>query len=76
MDENGILGVTNYKWVTCGMVFLPMVLDHGFVKPQRVSKWQITIKGGLGEVFESSSLVCKNGARRSLSKSESEFEFW
>ena len=52
MDENDILGVTNYKWVTCGMVFLPMVLAHGFVKLQMVSKCQITIKGGLGEVFK------------------------
>ena len=23
MDEYGILGVTNYKWVTCGMVSCP-----------------------------------------------------
>ena len=45
---------------------------HGFVKPKMVSKWKITIKGGLGEVFESSSLVCKTGARRSLSESKSE----
>ena len=30
MDENGILGVRNDKWVTCGMVILPMVLAHGF----------------------------------------------
>ena len=61
MDKNGILGVTNYKWVTCGIVVLPMVLDHGFVKPQMVFKWKITIKGGLGEVFESSIFVCKTG---------------
>ena len=75
MDENVILGVTNDKWVTCGMVVLPIVLAHGFVKPQMVSKWQITIKGGLGEVFESFCLVCKISARRSLSESEFEFEF-
>ena len=38
MDENAILGVTNDKWVTFGMVVLPMVLAHGFVKPKMVSK--------------------------------------
>ena len=38
MDENAILGVTNDKWVTCGMVVLPMVLVYGFVRPQIVSK--------------------------------------
>ena len=64
MDENGILGVTNYKWVICGMV-----LAHDFVKPQMVSKWQITIKRGLREVFVSSSSICKTGARRNISLS-------
>ena len=43
MDENDILGARNYKWVTCGMVVFLMVLAHGFVKSQMVSKWQITI---------------------------------
>ena len=76
MDKNGILGVSNYKWVTCGMVVFPMVLAHGFLKPQMVSKWKITIKGGLREVFESLSSACKTSARRSLSESESMFEWW
>ena len=58
------------------MVVLPMVLAHGFVKPHMVSKWKITIKGGLGEMFESSSLVCKTGARRSLSQLKFEFKLW
>ena len=31
MDENVILGVTNDKWVTCGMVVFLMVLAHGVV---------------------------------------------
>ena len=38
MDENFIHGVTNDKWVTCGMVLLPMVLAHGFARPKMVSK--------------------------------------
>ena len=46
-----------------------MVLTYSFVKPKMVSKWQITINGGLGELFELLSLVCKTGARRSISLS-------
>ena len=72
MDENAFIGITNYKWITSGMVVLLMVLAHSFVKLQMVSKWQIIIYRGLGEMFESSSSVYKTGTRRCLSQSESE----
>ena len=38
MDKNVILGVTNDKYGTCGMVVLLIVLAHGFVKQQMLSK--------------------------------------
>ena len=38
MQKNAILGVTNDKQVTCGMVVLPIVLAHGYVRQQMVSK--------------------------------------
>ena len=38
MDKNAILELTNYKWITSGMVVLLMVLAHSFVKLKMVSK--------------------------------------